>query len=62
MSAPIDEKPDAKLARVARERNLRQVALSMAVGPRGTMESPVAVTGRAEAYFQWLKTEEPEQR
>lgn len=56
-----NEKPDAKLARLVRERNLRQVALSMAVGPTGTKEQPAGVVTRAQAYFEWLNTEPNEQ-
>lgn len=54
---PVEEKPVDRANRLARAAQLRQVALSMAVGPVGTKEKPADVVARAAAYFAWLSTD-----
>lgn len=56
---PVEEKPVDRANRLARAAQLRQVALSMAVGPTGTKEKPADVVARAAAYFVWLSTDGP---
>lgn len=60
--SPIDPKTESaidKANRLNKAAQLRQVALSMAVGPVGTKEKPADVVARAAAYFAWLSTDGP---